>query len=100
MDDFLQEARRESPVFVCRKTKQGGKTPCPGSGQFRAGARQAEGERPEPWMMQRWEAVFRRERRPASLDRNPKDRFAFLRAGRGLPGPLSAAAPLERSFPL
>ena len=23
----------------------------------------------------------------------------FLRAGRGLPGPLSAAAPLERSFP-
>ena len=31
--------------------------------------RQAEGERPEPERLQRWEAVFRRERRPESLDR-------------------------------
>ena len=29
----------------------------------------AEGERPELCDRQRWEAVFRRERRPASLDR-------------------------------
>ncbi|EFB77358.1 hypothetical protein SUBVAR_04164 [Subdoligranulum variabile DSM 15176] len=39
--------------------------------------RRAEGERPVFREVQRWEAVFRRERRPASLDR-------FFRV-RGLP---------------
>ena len=96
MDDFLQEApRKVSPVFCCVPI-----TIKEDTLYFSAEVPQrAEGERPELCDRQRWEAVFRRERRPASLDRNPKDRFAFLRAGRGLPGPLSAAAPLERSFP-
>ena len=96
MDDFLQEApRKVSPVFCCVPI-----TIKEDTLYFSAEVPQrAEGERPELCDRQRWEAVFRRERRPASLDRNPKDRFAFLRAGRDLPGPLSAAAPLERSFP-
>ena len=99
MDDFLQEApRRVSPVFVLSAFFEEELFP-PCKGRLCAQAQRAEGERPEPCNRQRWEAVFRRERRPASLDRNPKDRFAFLWAGRGLPGPLSAAAPLERSFP-
>ena len=99
MDDFLQEAPRGVYrfFFLAEFFEEESFPPC--KGRLCAQAQRAEGERPEPCNRQRWEAVFRRERRPASLDRNPKDRFAFLRAGRGLPGPLSAAAPLERSFP-
>ena len=41
----------------------------------------AEGERPELCDRQRWEAVFRRERRPVSLDRF--FRFRHLCAGAG-----------------
>ena len=66
MDDFLQEApRKVSPVFCCVPI-----TIKEDALYFSAEVPQrAEGERPEPCDRQRWEAVFRRERRPASLDR-------------------------------
>ena len=66
MDDFLQEApRKVSPVFCCVPI-----TIKEDTLYFSAKVPQrAEGERPELCDRQRWEAVFRRERRPASLDR-------------------------------
>ena len=67
MDDFLQEApRKVSPVFFCCVPI----TIKEDALYFSAEVLQrAEGERPELCDRQRWEAVFRRERRPASLDR-------------------------------
>ena len=66
MDDFLQEApQKVSPVFCCVPI-----TIKEDALYFSAEVPQrAEGERPELGDRQRWEAVFRRERRPASLDR-------------------------------
>ena len=78
MDDFLQEApRKVSPVFCCVPI-----TIKEDALYFSAEVPQrAEGERPELCDRQRWEAVFRRERRPVSLDRF--FRFRHLCAGAG-----------------
>ena len=100
MDDFLQEApRRVSPVFVLSAFFEEESFP-PCKGRLCAQAQRAEGERPEPCNRQRWEAVFRRERRPASLDRNPKDRFVFFAGRAWFAGAAVCSRPTGKEFSL
>ena len=99
MDDFLQEApRRVSPVFVLSAFFEEESFP-PCKGRLCAQAQRLRGSA--------LSFATDSDGKPCSGVRGDQQvstatrRIAlpFLRAGRGLPGPLSAAAPLERSFP-